>query len=124
MLTRWAKQGPLLVVGADNWAQGKQAWRNEERRRSLDGTIRCALCGCDCDELDQGDLHHVTYARLGREAHSDMVALCLSHSVMVDRIFAGEPGWKNYQDRADATRTIIKMLSGTTEPACALQAVR
>jgi hypothetical protein len=114
-LSRWAKQGPMLVIGAVDWAKSNEAWRNEERRRSLDGTIRCVVCGCDCDERDEGELHHLTYARLGREIHGDIVALCLTHSVMVERIFAGEPGWKNYPDRAAATRTIIKMLSGTTE---------
>lgn len=113
-MARFGKHGPMMVIGALEWAKSMDSWCEKERRRSEDGTIRCAVCHCNCDELNDGEPPNLTLARFGRHSQPDLVALCLNHSVMVERMFEGEPGWNGYQDRAVATGTIIKMLAGSS----------
>jgi hypothetical protein len=86
-----------VAIRTDDRVKGRTAWPEGEGREATDGTPRCVLCGCDCEERV--------------DDHS--LALCLNQSVMVERMFSYDPGWKAYDDRDTAMRTIIKMLSGT-----------
>lgn len=51
------------------WWERRARWIEEEQNRS--GAVRCAVC-----QGAWSDLHHMSYERMGRERHSDLVALC------------------------------------------------
>lgn len=108
--------GPVTVVAPTEWSRGNEAWCAEERSRSTDGTVQCAVCRCNCDALSDGAIYRVSDDVPEHDNHEDLVALCLNHSVMVERMFDSDPGWRGYADRSTAIRTIIKMLSGTGAP--------
>lgn len=52
------------------WWERRARWIEEEQNRS-GGRVRCAVC-----QGPWADLHHMSYERMGRERHSDLVALC------------------------------------------------
>lgn len=53
------------------WWARRQEWIQQEQRRK--GVVVCPWCGHEAGVRD--DFHHVSYARLGREAHSDLIVM-------------------------------------------------
>ena len=60
----------------------RRRWVEDEEQRT-GKPVCCAVCGSE--EWD--DLHHLTYDRMGRERHGDMVAMCRPHHEQVHRAY-------------------------------------
>jgi len=68
------RKGDDAALAYDSYL-GSKFWREAGARYTASGRPRyCFICGDSPAEL-----HHVTYARLGRERPEDLVALCRSH---------------------------------------------
>jgi hypothetical protein len=74
-------------IGSDAWLRRRRRWLAIERR-AHGGRIYCAICGCVWGtKTSGGELHHLTYDRLGDERHEDLVALCAADHRAVERLF-------------------------------------
>ena len=90
------------------------AWSARRRRWALTWTARhggppsCLVCGARW-RLNRDDLHHRSYARLGREADRDLIALCRRCHQVVHRVLESDRSWRRL-DRAQATDLIVAAL--------------
>ena len=67
-------------IQSEEWQKTRRRYIKRAYQKS---SVRCKLCACD----GPIDLHHLTYARLGREHTKDLLGLCrechdLIHSLM------------------------------------------
>jgi hypothetical protein len=65
-----------------------------------------------CDQpwtLEDGELHHRSYRRLGHEIDSDLLAVCTRCHIRVHAILERWPGWRRL-GRAQATDLIVARL--------------
>lgn len=84
----WRKPSPAIDAAYQAYLRS-DLWRNAKVRFSGGDTEKlCYVCGQAGQEL-----HHLTYARLGREPTSDLVSLCREHHTAVsDAIYATRRG--------------------------------
>lgn len=93
------------------WFARRQHWANEWMARH--GTEPyCLVCG-DPWSLRHDDLHHRTYARLGHEAHHDLIPLCRVCHRALHRVLESNPSWRRL-DRRQATDLIVVALRHKT----------
>ena len=98
-------------IASAAWTKRRRRWLAVERH-SHTGVVRCRSCGCIWGTKGSGgELHHLTYERLGAEDHCDLVALCRSCHRVVEARYGDDPGWHQYQDRAVAMRAIVERRS-------------
>ncbi len=92
------------------WLDRRQRWYADQLR--LAGAVpACAVCGRPW-RLRADHLHHASYARLGHEAHADLIPLCRAHHRALHRLWDASPAWRRL-GRARATAGIIAALRGT-----------
>ncbi len=89
------------------WFRRRESWVAAYTLRHGTGPV-CAGCG-GAWSVAHGDLHHITYARLGAEHDADLVALCrVCHSTLHD-LWDASPAWRRL-GRVTATRGILALL--------------
>lgn len=89
------------------WFARRHRWVAEQATRY--GTEPCCLvCGGPWS-LIHDDLHHRSYARLGHEAHGDLIPLHRACHRALHRILESDPSWRRL-DRAQATDLIVVAL--------------
>lgn len=90
------------------------AWQ-DKRREWYDGWVTmhrrapvCLVCGQRWS-LRSGQLHHVTYMRLGAEEQDDLIPLCARHHAQLHEVWDRFSHWRRL-GRAAATVGILEML--------------
>lgn len=87
------------------WFERRARWEQEERTQRSGGVI---LCEGACGKVWtlKAHMHHVTYDRLGREAHRDLWPMCEDCHYALHRLI-GQRSWRkkprhmaNYQGLA------------------------
>lgn len=79
----------LAYMSSPAWWERRRRWQaDEETRTGL--PVVCAITGRLWDP-DRDDLHHVTYARLGHEAHDDLIALTRAAHERLHRLVDATP---------------------------------
>jgi len=97
-------------IASDMWTRRRRRWLAIERRANT-GVIYCSGCRCEWGTRARGgELHHLSYERLGHEDHCDLVALCTRCHRVLEARFAGDLGWHRYQDRSIAMRAIVERM--------------
>lgn len=74
------------------WRERRARWLAEWRRR-YEAEPACVVCGAPW-RLREGDLHHVSYLRLGREAFSDLWPTCRGCHEAVHLVWDASPAWR------------------------------
>ena len=77
LLGHWFRQQDYrhCYLESEHWIEFRHAWWRAHP------FARCSVCGCG----HPLDLHHVTYARRGRERFTDVVPLCRADHNAVHR---------------------------------------
>jgi hypothetical protein len=92
-------------MASSAWKRRRQAWWRAQVEVN-NGEPVCAVCSRTWSVRD-GDLHHRTYRRLGREADADLIPLCRTPCHQrVHQILESNPAWLR-AGRADATDVIV-----------------
>ena len=78
-------------LASPGWHRRRQRWASEEQRRY--GRIVCALCGARWSQ-SRGDLHHLSYSRMGRERHEDLMAMCRPCHELVHQAIDASRSWQ------------------------------
>jgi 5-methylcytosine-specific restriction endonuclease McrA len=86
------------------WYRKRQQWYFQWRQGTGTEPV-CAVCG-RVWTLGEGHLHHRTYARLGRELPTDLVAMCKADHMQLHDLWDAHPSWRT-TGRATATLGII-----------------
>lgn len=74
-------------ITSSGWQKTRRRWLWVERRGNR-GHVVCAVCGCEWGTVAAGgELHHLSYDRLGAERHSDLVALCRTCHCDVESLY-------------------------------------
>ncbi len=97
----------LTYMGSPAWYHRRRAWF--VTWTSVHG--RPPLCAV-CDQawtLEEGELHHRSYCRLGHEIDSDLLPVCNSCHLRVHTMLERWPGWGRLS-RAQATDLIVARL--------------
>jgi 5-methylcytosine-specific restriction endonuclease McrA len=94
------------------WLAHRRRWWREWLARYGAEPV-CLVCGKPW-RLRDGDLHHRSYDRIGRERHDDLIPLCRPCHQLVHAVLATFPGWWRV-GRAAATDTIIARLRALTK---------
>lgn len=85
------------IVSAQ-WYQRRVRWAEDETKIMGSTTILCR--GCErAWALRAGDLHHVSYDRLGDEDHADLWALCRVCHTRLHEILESTKGWRKLERR-------------------------
>jgi predicted HNH restriction endonuclease len=93
------------------WLARRERWR-EAWVAAHGAEPTCVACGAPWT-LRHGDLHHRSYARLGRERHDDLTPMCRACHVVLHRVLESTPAWRR-MDRAQAGDVIIARLRRDT----------
>lgn len=97
------------------WYRRREEWLAEwhaanEARPAGERQAEPACRVCDRPWTERtGDLHHVTYDRLGAELFDDLVSLCREHHTALHDLYDQSPAWRRLGRRA-ATHGIIAAL--------------
>lgn len=96
-------------MGSTEWFRRRERWLGEWRQAHDGMDPVCQVCGGEWT-LRSGDLHHRTYARLGRERWVDLMPLCRHpcHSLL-HAWLEHNPSWRRLP-RAQATDLIAAKL--------------
>ncbi|OLO85137.1 MULTISPECIES: hypothetical protein [Actinomyces] len=97
-------------LASPGWHRRRQRWASEEQRRY--GRIVCALCGARWSQ-SRGDLHHLSYSRMGRERHEDLMAMCRPCHELVHQAIDASRSWQRLISRGrrrQVTLAIIKSI--------------
>jgi hypothetical protein len=94
-------------MGSVAWQERRHQWY-QHWRSTHDCAPVCVVCGCPWS-LRSGQLHHVTYMRLGAEEPGDLVPLCPTHHARLHQLWDSSPQWRAL-GRAAATHGIIAVL--------------
>lgn len=113
-VARWSRYvaGRESYMSSSAWWNRRKKWFIDEQARTGHPVV-CAGCSEALSERSC-DMHHTTYARLGAEAHDDLIALCrachealhvrLDHSRQLRAFVATNPG--------PATRMVLRQIYG------------
>ena len=104
-ITRRARYAAYM--GSVAWQEKRRYWYQHWRSTHHSAPV-CLVCGCRWS-LRSGQLHHVTYMRLGNEEPDDLVPLCAAHHARLHQIWDGSSQWRAL-GRAAATYGIIALL--------------
>lgn len=112
--------GRLLVrarygqyMDSDEWFERRERWLAEYRAVNDGRDPRCAVCGGEWT-LESGHLHHRSYARVGREDWSDLLAVCRSDHLLLHAVMEHNPAWRRLP-RPQATDLITGWLRTRTQ---------
>jgi len=103
-------------LGSRDWFARRERWYADHRRLT-GGEPGCAVCRSPW-RLRDGDLHHASYARLGDEAHRDLIPMCREHHQRLHDLWDASPAWRR-MGREHATAGIISALRRHQYPYCA-----
>lgn len=94
-------------MSSPRWWAKREAWVAEHQARY--GRLpRCA--GCDAPWRPRaGDLHHLTYDRLGSERFEDLLAMCRDCHEAVHRLLDTSRGWRRLDRRAATARVVASL---------------
>ena len=99
--SRWARRGRYAdYVNSPAWARRRRWWFAEHRRRTGQPAV-CVVCG-----NPEVDLHHLDYAKLGREAYEDLLPVCRVHHDRIHAAWDATPHLRRL-GRRTATITLI-----------------
>lgn len=106
------REGYEAYKRSPRWLARRRLWAEEWSRRAATSrggaAPQCLVCG-RLWTLRDGDLHHVTYERLGAETFEDLVALCRPHHEALHQLFDASAEWRRL-GRLQATYGIIGVL--------------
>jgi hypothetical protein len=94
-------------IASPDWITRRHRWYDEHLCRTGN-----APTGAICSQpwrLRDDDLHHASYARLGHEAHSDLLPMCREHDQALHDLWDADPAWRRL-GRERATAGIIAAL--------------
>lgn len=94
-------------MDSEAWRTRREQWHAHylaTRRRPPS----CAVCGAPWS-LVGDDLHHASYARLGRERDDDLIPMCRAHHTALHELWDTHPAWRRL-GRTQATAGIIALL--------------
>jgi hypothetical protein len=97
------------------WYRRRELWLTEYRAANDGQEPACAVCGAEWT-LRAGDLHHRTYARLGREDWRDLLAVCRPDHLLLHAFMERNPAWRRLP-RDQATDLIAAWLRTSKEKA-------
>jgi hypothetical protein len=104
-ITRRAQYAAYMESVA--WQEKRRGWY-QHWTSTHDSAPVCVVCGCRWS-LRSGQLHHVTYMRLGAEEPDDLVPLCPTHHARLHELWDSSPHWRAL-GRSAATYGIIAVL--------------
>lgn len=79
-------------LGSRTWIARRERWHADQLRRAATEPA-CAVCGKPW-RLREDDLHHASYARLGDEAHHDLIPMCRPHHQALHDLWDASPAWR------------------------------
>lgn len=94
-------------LASPRWHKRRQRWASEEQRRY--GRIVCALCGARWSQ-SRGDLHHLSYSRMGRERHEDLMAMCRPCHELVHRAIDASRSWQKLISRGKRRQVTLAII--------------
>jgi len=94
-------------IASHDWLTRRQRWYDKHLHRT-GSPPTCAVCSRTW-RLREDDLHHASYARLGHEAHGDLLSMCREHHQALHDIWDADPAWRRL-GRERATAGIISAL--------------
>ncbi len=94
-------------ITSPDWLTRRRRWYAEHLRRTGTAPI-CAVCGRPW-RLREDDLHHASYARLGHEAHGDLLPMCRADHEALHDLWDADPAWRRL-GRQQATAGIAAVL--------------
>lgn len=81
-------------IHSSAWFQRRTRWVEDERELLLEGQ-QIACVGCSKEwALKRDDLHHVSYERLGNEAHEDLWPMCRSCHSWIHELLRSSRSWR------------------------------
>jgi hypothetical protein len=105
---RLARRGRYATyIDSPAWLARRDRW-HAEHARLTGGEPVCVVCGRPW-RLREDDLHHVSYARLGDEAHRDLIPMCRSDHAALHDLWDASPSWRRL-GREQATAGIVALL--------------
>ncbi len=105
----WQSAPPTpAYMASPEWYRSRERWLEAWRASHRGSDPVCLVCGQPW-RLWRGDLHHRTYARLGREDFHDLAPLCYRDHLCLHAILEGIPAWRRLP-RSQATAMIIALL--------------
>lgn len=103
-------------ITSAQWFRKREQWAACEAARLSPAPIQCrGNCGTVWS-LRSGDLHHITYDRLGEEAHEDLWPMCRSCHTMIHDLMESSRSWRRLPKR-QANLQAIAFLSNRTNHA-------
>lgn len=101
-------------ITSREWFQRRERWAEEELARTA-GPVTC-VGGCGRQwRLNQDDLHHCTYDRLGHEDHDDLWPMCRDCHTDLHQVLDSTKSWRKL-DRASANRQAVMVLQRRHSP--------
>ena len=94
-------------LASPGWHRRRQRWASEEQRRY--GRIVCALCGTRWSQ-SRGDLHHLSYSRMGRERHEDLMAMCRPCHELVHQAIDASRSWQRLISRGRRRQVTLAII--------------
>ncbi len=94
-------------LASPEWRKRRRRWAQEEQRRH--GRIVCALCGVRWSQ-SRGDLHHLSYSRMGREGHDDLLAMCRPCHELVHRAIDASRSWQKLISRGKRRQVTLAII--------------
>ena len=94
-------------LASPGWHRRRQRWASEEQRRY--GRIVCALCGARWSQ-SRGDLHHLSYSRMGRERHEDLMAMCRPCHELVHQAIDASRSWQRLISRGRRRQVTLAII--------------
>jgi hypothetical protein len=108
--SRWSRRRLLRrgryesYLNSPAWYRTREQWYAAWRKATGTEPV-CAVCG-QAWTLRSGHLHHRTYARLGGELPTDLIAMCAADHEQLHDLWDAHPSWRT-TGRATATLGII-----------------
>ena len=94
-------------LASPGWHRRRQRWASEEQRRY--GRIVCALCRARWSR-SRGDLHHLSYSRMGRERHEDLMAMCRPCHELVHQAIDASRSWQRLISRGRRRQVTLAII--------------
>lgn len=97
-------------IGSPEWFRRREVWDEAERARLGCEELHCAGCKREWT-LKRGDLHHITYERLGQESHEDLWAVCRQCHDRLHELMDSSKSWRKLP-RTLANEFALSVLRG------------
>lgn len=77
------------------WFKRRERWSDDAAGLLSEGSGGIACLGCRQGwKVERDDLHHLTYARLGNEAHADLWPLCRTCHTRIHSLLTSTRSWR------------------------------